>query len=59
MITITLPLLPTVMAIAFLIGFIFIVAEEGGGWPTGFVVLIAPLFMFFLIHGIFSMFGGY
>jgi hypothetical protein len=59
MITITLPIIPTVVAIAFLIGFIFVAAEEGGGYPVGFVVLIAPLFVFFLFHGIFSMFGGY
>ena len=58
MITISIPVLPTVVAIAFLIGFIFVVAEEGGGLTTGFVPLIAAVFSFFLTHGIMSMFGG-
>lgn len=59
MITVTLPLLPTVVAIAFLIGFTFAVAEEGGGLAMGFIPFIAFVFSFFLMHGVVSMFGGY
>ena len=59
MITLTIPVLPTIAAIAFLIGFIFITAEEGGGWPAGFVTIISPVFVFFLLHGVMTMFGGY
>lgn len=59
MITITIPLLPTVIAAMFLVAFIFVVVEEGGGFAAGFVPLIAAAFSFFLFHGVMSMFGGY
>ena len=56
MITVTLPFLPTAVAIAFLIGFTFAVAED---LAMGFVPFIAFVFTFFLMHGVVSMFGGY
>ena len=59
MITISIPVWPTAVAIAVLICFIFVLADEGGSLGDGFVPLVAAVFSFFLFHGILSMFGAY
>lgn len=58
MITITVPVLPLVVAIAMLIASVFMLSETGGfGLAGGFIPLIAAAGSFFMTNGICSMFG--
>lgn len=58
MITIIVPILPSIFAVAALVSFVCMVSEEGG---TGLVGAILPFICsaatFFMVNGIISLFG--